>query len=144
MGGKHGQGVFVSRARTIGIALAAVLALTAAATAAGARAPGGAASASLTQVGPCSVQVTYAWNGFRGKDVTASFGAFYRLDLTARYWVYDLTPADPAGGSVIETFDLDGHGSHDWYAGGSLVDSRGRTLDGSSSSSPTALHLDCP
>jgi hypothetical protein len=109
------------------VALMGALALAAAATPAGARAPSGTASASFVQVGPCSVQVTYAWSGFRGKDVTAYFGAFYRLDLTARYWVFDGASADPAGGSATETFDLSGQRSHDCTrAAASLMSVGGR------------------
>lgn len=134
----------MSRARTIAVALVVALALGVAATPAAAGTQTGTASASFVQVGPCSLEVTYTWSGLKGKDVTAYFGAFYRLDLTAKYWLFDGVSADRAGGSITETFDLSGQGVHDWYAGGSLVDFRGRTVDGSSASSPTAIHLDCP
>jgi hypothetical protein len=95
------------------------------------------------QGGACSLTVSYTWSDFKGRDLTAYFGAVRSLGGGAELWHLAITGA-AGSGAATHTFDMTGTGAFTWRGAGRLVDARGRVLDGSDVRSTSDAVLNCP
>ena len=75
----------------------------------------------------CSFTVTYAWSGFSGKGLIASFGFYERLSggIDASFNLFNIGSQSGASGSVTHTFNFTGT-----VANARLILARGALLNG--------------
>ena len=105
--------------------------------------PGGTATVTFTDHGDCTVTITYTWSGFKGRNLTALYGVRWPGPGGTTFGISAQAFPLTGTGSASHTFDLTGHGAHDYSAGGQLLDTKGRELSGSEAVSPIGASLDC-
>ena len=103
----------------------------------------GAATVTFTDNLDCTVTVTYSWNDFKGRNLTALYGVRWPGPGGTTFGISAQAFPVTGTGTASHTFDLTGHGAHDYYGGGQLLDTKGRVLAGSDVVSPTGASLDC-
>ena len=132
------------RHRLLVPSLLLLLALTVITLPAQGQPPPPAATAAVTFTdGGCSVTVAYTWSGFNGRDLTAQYGVRWAGTGGTVFGISFLAFPVTGSGTSSHTFDLTGHGSHAYYGGGNLLNTKGKTLSGSGVVSPTGASLDC-
>lgn len=135
--GRRGRRVLVA-------ALLVLVAVAVALPTAYAGRPSPTATATFTNNGNCTVTVTYTWSGFKGRNLTPSYGVYYvgsgGIDVGI---LFQNDPPGPGTGSSTQTFDLTGKGAHTYYGRGSLLNSKGQQVAGSDAWSATRASLSC-
>jgi hypothetical protein len=101
------------------------------------------ATVTLTPGGGCLVTVTYAWSGFKGRGLAALYGVRWAGPGGTVFGINVQEYPIGSSGSASHQFDLSGHGTHVFYAGGELLDAKGRRLDDSSVRSTNDTTLSC-
>ena len=102
------------------------------------------ATATFTNDGSCNVTVTYTWSGFRGHNLTASYGVYYQgtggIDVGILF--QNDNPVTGSGTSTHQ-FSLAGKGSHTYYGRGNLLSAKLAQVKNSDAASSTTAPLSC-
>ena len=98
-------------------------------------------------VSGCDFTVTYTWQGFKGRNLIASFGLWEALGfLDASFDLYGVPGQLGSGGTLTHTFNLtaNAHAARTIVARGELINSRTFTqITGSSSRSTNTIYSTC-
>jgi hypothetical protein len=101
------------------------------------------ATATFTDNGNCSVEVTYTWSGFKGSALMAEYGVLWPGEGGIHFaLLFTFYPVSGSGTSS-HTFDLTGRGTNTYSGFGLLINKQGKTLGGSDVSSATSADLSC-
>lgn len=101
------------------------------------------ATATFTDNGGCSVTVTYTWSGFSGRNLTAEYAVAWAGEYGVVFGIPVQAYPVSGSGTTSHTFDLSGHGSHNYYGRGRLLTTKGKELSGSHAVSSSSADLNC-
>ena len=107
----------------------------------------GSGSATFAVAGTCTFTVTYTWSGFKGKNLTASFGLWHRTgtNLDASVSLTHVTGQAGSSGTASHTFTLreNAVAARTLYGRGSLFDAKNQQVTGSVAGSSTTTSSTC-